>query len=1374
MPDINDISPPMYTDPVAAKAMESNKAEARTPNWLETESAAVKTGWISSNIGRWWDRQGFDYDVDESFKMTPDLLRTLSDGLPNDRIQTFREAHSMDHALQIRKDELERVEAMNILHDSGTTGTITAIGVGLSDPITLAATIFSGGLFGAAQWGGQATRTGMAIRSGLAMSATMGGIELANAGLDPSVSSWDVAASAAGGFGFGAAGRLTANAGRASKFLAVGAGQSIGSTSVGLARSTVDPDHTAMDAIYGGMFSFVTGGVLGALHGKEDGKVAEAAMKVRKEIEVKSIQDAGATLTSKGEAYYADVHGPSVEDQLILDQVAHFDHGEPGGYDVAQPAKIVPAPTTVQERAAHFAEQGWSAEEAVAQAELEHAHSVDTVKPLTDADMAKFTVTSSQGDGVPSEVKPTEIPPPPKPAPEAKPASSTGDAAAKPSIADQLKTFADKLESDARTARHKNQIPRGPNTGAAIDPIGEVRDLAKIAMAKAIRMGVYGGEELRRIIEEFITKEAPHMLSRVGDIHRMARNALTYAQSTDGRLLPDHLADGVDAHIAKGAMKSPGMFDLSKATDAPYAYSKVLRIGKWQIPYGGRFSAASRVASEGKDPSMRLMANMLAEDVLLKKDGSMSPTPATMWAEQEITRHDFDWHDTADARLKTWTADHGKETLNPFEIKKNRSEFMTEVAKAARRPKGEYTDDPNVNALADAFRERRAQEIRMQQQYGVHGASNLEENPTYVPRNALLTAYNKAVTEHGAREVHSMWGRAFLNYDPAEDPMLTELVGAGYWSVVRKSRLGQSTEDALRTMSPQDMARNLRAVMPQATDAQINQAVYKLTTEPERAGRPNSLKQRAQLDETYHDEKTGLSVEDFLENNAEVLDRQATRSAIRRSAMAEVLRAFNKAHGLSEYGERNGALTGFTSIEGALDFIRSKQEAKVTTTNQQAIVDSDMGVMEALAKSARGQSLLTQGVWGDTNRFLRLIALLRLGGNIGFKHTANFANTISEASFPSLIRQMPTLAKIWTPFATDWRMNDQTIREAERMYAARFNPKLNETYSRAHADTGDEATNNTALAAAGRVSVSVLNKLNFLSYFSRSLAESNAVLIEQKWLDTALSGKFPSEARLKAAGIEDRAMAERITEQMRKYHTGEDGPFGRKLNHANVNEWDDQDAASAYAQSIMRTANRLANVPDIGQSPLWMTSDLGATISQFKRWPTTAYEKLFLFGVQQRDARVAAQWGLSMAFGALGYGLIQHFRTAGMKGRERDDYLKEKMAPGEVAKAAFSHSGFATFAPELTDTGAALLGFQAPFSGRAPNRWENPITGFPAAQMITDEVHGAQAGATALRTRKLTKSDVDAMMRAVPFGNSNIIRQLANYGERDLPKNRRE
>lgn len=264
-----------------------------------------------------------------------------------------------------------------------------------------------------------------------------------------------------------------------------------------------------------------------------------------------------------------------------------------------------------------------------------------------------------------------------------------------------------------------------------------------------------------------------------------------------------------------------------------------------------------------------------------------------------------------------------------------------------------------------------------------------------------------------------------------------------------------------------------------------------------------------------------------------------------------------------------------------------------------------------------------------------------------------------------------------------------------------------------------------------------------LKQFSGLITMTNLLRSAKRWAD-GVAG-VDEIRKLAASGI-DLDLARSISRQFDEFGEVTDGIW-----LAQTGAWTDQTAKEAFRAAIVRDVDRAIVTP--GQDkPLWMSTELGKMVGQFKSFSVSSMQKTTLAGLQQRDAATLNGTLLMLGLGALTYAVKEK-----AAGREVSD------DPKVWAVNALDRSGLTGWLMEANNimekATRGRVGLSA-ISGEQVSRYasRNVYGAFlgPSADAVADifQVSGSIfAGDT-------TKSDLHRARMLVPFQNLFYLRSL--------------
>jgi hypothetical protein len=234
--------------------------------------------------------------------------------------------------------------------------------------------------------------------------------------------------------------------------------------------------------------------------------------------------------------------------------------------------------------------------------------------------------------------------------------------------------------------------------------------------------------------------------------------------------------------------------------------------------------------------------------------------------------------------------------------------------------------------------------------------------------------------------------------------------------------------------------------------------------------------------------------------------------------------------------------------------------------------------------------------------------------------------------------------------------------------------------------------------------------------------------------------------KLAMAGI-DSEMAGRIAQQFSRH--GERGSVWL----ANTREWSDRYAIEAFRAAIVKEVDRAIVTPGIGDRPLWMSTELGKVVGQFKSFAFASTQRVLLAGLQQRDAAVLNGTLLSLALGMGVYALKS--RVAGKETSED---------PAVWVREGVDRSGVLGW---LYETGnisekftRGLIGPRALTGGEMASRYASRGVFGALFGPTVGRVEDIAKATGAAVSNEFSESDVRALRRLIPYQNLFYLRGL--------------
>ena len=232
-------------------------------------------------------------------------------------------------------------------------------------------------------------------------------------------------------------------------------------------------------------------------------------------------------------------------------------------------------------------------------------------------------------------------------------------------------------------------------------------------------------------------------------------------------------------------------------------------------------------------------------------------------------------------------------------------------------------------------------------------------------------------------------------------------------------------------------------------------------------------------------------------------------------------------------------------------------------------------------------------------------------------------------------------------------------------------------------------------------------------------------------------------------------MLNRVLAEFKLHKSQAQGDIG-KITRMNLDKWTDVEARAAFEDAMFRWGRKVIQENDPGALPRFMQHRLGKMLFQFRTFMLGAFFKQTLWHMKMadREALGAVMW--SMMTGGVIY-TAQTLAQASTRS-DREEFLKQKLHPVQMAMNVFQRTGFSSIMPMLLDIPLQVGKSPFTFNGRTTGQNSDPITGNPSASLFTD-ITGGLSGVVAplIRGRSPTQGNVANFVRALPFGNHLAI-----------------
>lgn len=476
-------------------------------------------------------------------------------------------------------------------------------------------------------------------------------------------------------------------------------------------------------------------------------------------------------------------------------------------------------------------------------------------------------------------------------------------------------------------------------------------------------------------------------------------------------------------------------------------------------------------------------------------------------------------------------------------------------------------------------------------------------------------------------------------------------------------------------------------------------------------------------------------VEDFLENDIELVASRYVRNTV---PDIELVREFNDVNMTAEIKKVNEAWQ--EKMEAA------PNEKARNKLNKKRIADETN--LAAMRDRIRGTYKIpdSDNPWIRAGRVARDLNYMRLLGGVVAASIPDVARLVMAEGFTKVF------ANGLRPLAKNLSAFKMAAKEA-KLYGIGTDALMG---GRAEiiADVADYARGGTAFERGVRSAANKFSSINLMNQWTAGVKQLHAVVTQTRIANDLLAGKY--DPRLGQLGINE-FDARNIAQQLKKYGKKIDGVWV-----ANTKDWDNVGAVELWSTGLRKESDRVIIVP--GQErPLFMSSELGKTIFQFKTFMFSATQRVLISALQNQDKHtIQGLLGL-VSIGAMSYAFKQWDagrkvsddpRTLVLEGIDRSGVLGWLMeANNTVEKVTGNTYGL-----------RPLFGVSAPASRYASRSTLDSLVG-PTFGLAGDAIKVMSA---ATDQHEWSESDTRAIRRLLPGQNLSFLRQALDQLEKEL------
>lgn len=477
-------------------------------------------------------------------------------------------------------------------------------------------------------------------------------------------------------------------------------------------------------------------------------------------------------------------------------------------------------------------------------------------------------------------------------------------------------------------------------------------------------------------------------------------------------------------------------------------------------------------------------------------------------------------------------------------------------------------------------------------------------------------------------------------------------------------------------------------------------------------------------------------VEEFLENDIEMLANSYARST---AIDIEMMRRYQTT---SLDGFKTEIANDYTALQ-----VKAKDEAERIKLGKQSKRDQDR--LQAMYDRIRGVYNIPDpdNPWVRAGRVARNLNYMRFMGGVVASSIPDVARIFMAEGFGR------TFSKGLVPLVSNLRAFKMSAKEA-RQYGVGAELLL-QGRSKLISDVDDYVTPTTRFERGVQSMTDKFGRINLMDYWTTSVKQLHAVTMQNSIIDDLLKGII--DPRLKRLGITD-TDATLMMEQLKKH-----ADKGEGLWLSNARNWDNPALERKWGAMIAKESRRVIVEP--GQErPLFMSSELGKTIGQFKSFMFSSTQRMTIATLQGQDRNAVGGVLTLISLGMMTYAFKQWNAN-----RELSDDPAAWLAEGiDRSGALGSIMEINNTVEKLSNNGIGLrplLGIEAAASRFISRSMSENILGPTFGSLLDTTLRVSNAGLT---PGDWTDADTRAIRRLIPYQNLFFIRQGLDRIEKEV------
>ncbi len=354
-------------------------------------------------------------------------------------------------------------------------------------------------------------------------------------------------------------------------------------------------------------------------------------------------------------------------------------------------------------------------------------------------------------------------------------------------------------------------------------------------------------------------------------------------------------------------------------------------------------------------------------------------------------------------------------------------------------------------------------------------------------------------------------------------------------------------------------------------------------------------------------------VEDFLENDMEMILRRYSRTM---AAEVELTEKFGRADMRDQ----------FDAVRKEYEELSKTAKSANEREKLRKAMDRDIKNLEAFRDMIRGTYRAAEegSEWSKITRAALAWNYMRLLGGVTLTSIADTARLIGVHGVRATMREaLPSLVS---------NVKAVKISKMDARHLGAVTESVLQSRLASLADLNDPYRYQSGFDRYLANATNLFTKATGLGWWNDTVKQMASVMTQNRMARNAIdwqkAGKR-EQAYMAFLGI-DEDMAQRIAKQIEKHGEEANGIWG-----SNVSQWDDETAQRAWAAALNKDVDRTIVTKGVADTPLWMKTNWGRLLFQFKSFAMASHQRVLIAGLQERPQRFAEQMVLGTSIGML-------------------------------------------------------------------------------------------------------------------------------------------